>query len=205
MHIWGDKWFKENGKDLYTAIEWIENRLHKYGIAVYGKEKWGAYRDEYLRLWDGSLYNIFYKNRMYIGPSKHSKYKWVNDLRQKFHYWLYWRVDRGYTWKMMRSKDNFESGRLKRFIDKELERGYKHGFIGLMERTGILKRVQDWQVDKYNMVFQEACKKWPNIIDELIADIDGYKMIKPGKYGLIDGEEIHKKYWIDMNEQNKEE
>lgn len=47
----------------------------------------------------------------------------------------------------------------------------------------------------YNYAIQKMCKKYPNIIDELVSDLEGYKNVKPGIFGKIDGEEIHKKYW----------
>jgi len=42
-----------------------------------------------------------------------------------------------------------------------------------------------------NMIYDKANV----VIDELICDIDGYEMIKPCKYGNIDGVEIHNRYW----------
>lgn len=51
------------------------------------------------------------------------------------------------------------------------------------------------QYEAYNKTFQLACQKWPYLTDELISDIDHYDLIKPGKYGEIDGKKIHDKYW----------
>ncbi len=43
------------------------------------------------------------------------------------------------------------------------------------------------------------CKKHPNIIDELVADLDGYELVRPGIFGQIDGKTIHDKYWTRVN------
>lgn len=57
MHFWGDKWFEKYGDDLYEAIKKLEYRMRKYGhVKVCGKEKFGTYRDEYLRFWNGGIY-----------------------------------------------------------------------------------------------------------------------------------------------------
>lgn len=65
----------------------------------------------------------------------------------------------------------------------------------LSRKIGLTKLVQKWQASQYNKAYQLACKQWSNVIDELICDVEGYMMIKPCKWGNIDGEEIHKKYW----------
>ena len=57
MHFWGDEWFKKYGDDLYEAIKKLEYRMRKWGhVKVYGKEKFGTYRDEYLTFWNGGIY-----------------------------------------------------------------------------------------------------------------------------------------------------
>ena len=63
------------------------------------------------------------------------------------------------------------------------------------QKLGLIKLIHDHQAKMYNKTFQLACKKWPNVITELIVDIDGYEMIKPCKWGNIDGTSIHNKYW----------
>ena len=60
---------------------------------------------------------------------------------------------------------------------------------------GITKLVSVWQKKQINKLFQKVCKKYPDIIDELIQDTDCYMYIKPGKYGDVDGEKIFHKYW----------
>ena len=60
---------------------------------------------------------------------------------------------------------------------------------------GITRRVQEWQKNEINKLFQTVCKEYSALTDELINETDCYMYIKPGKYGDIDGEEIHNKYW----------
>lgn len=57
------------------------------------------------------------------------------------------------------------------------------------------KLVQLYQGLVYNYAIQQACKKYPEIIDEIVADLEGYELVKPGIFGKIDGIEIHNKYW----------
>lgn len=58
MH-WGDEWFKQHGDDLNNAIM----RLHKWAhVGVCGKG-YGTYRDEYFRMWDGGMTQIFFGYR----------------------------------------------------------------------------------------------------------------------------------------------
>lgn len=72
-------------------------------------------------------------------------------------------------------------------IDRKLEPFIK--FIKLD------KLVYWWQRQVYNYAIQKMCKKYPNIIDELVCDLDGYQFIKPGIFGKINGKEINDKYW----------
>ena len=53
----------------------------------------------------------------------------------------------------------------------------------------------------YNYAIQKMCKKYPHIIDELVSDLDGYRMVKPGLFGPIDGTVINKKYWRTYGEE----
>ena len=71
----------------------------------------------------------------------------------------------------------------------------KGGLADFNRKIGLVKLVQKYQAYQYNKTFQLACKKWPHITDELISDTDGYQMVKPCKWGNIDGEAIHNKYW----------
>lgn len=150
MHEWGDDWFKTNGTDLYTAIDKFEKICKKYGkIHIYGKEKYGTYRDEYLRLWDGGLHYFLYKSYVRI----------ENDF-------IYWK------------------------IDPIVRKIFKY--------TGIIKLIQWYQAQVYNYAMQKMCKKYPNIIDELVLDLSGYPMVKPCLFGKVDGTAIHKKYWKEI-------
>jgi hypothetical protein len=47
------------------------------------------------------------------------------------------------------------------------------------------------------------CKKYPHIIDEIVSDLDGYKMVKPGIFGKVSGEAIHNKYWRTIKPNDK--
>lgn len=197
MHYWGDKWFQEHGDDLYEAIGWIERNLEKNRIKVCGKEKWGCYRDEYLCWWDGSLSQLLFGVSKYLrGPLNPSRIEWVRNIQEKIHDFIYWRIDGGWTSKMMKEKDNDRLMKLihERFTDKDgkpVERGLRH----FVRNTRFYKRFCERRKEAYNKVFQLACKKWPDIKDELISDIDGWEWIKPCKWGDVDGEDIHKKYW----------
>lgn len=52
-----------------------------------------------------------------------------------------------------------------------------------------------YQAFIWNLATQIVCKKYPEIIDEFVLDMDMYKAVKPGIFGDVDGEKIHKKYW----------
>lgn len=64
--------------------------------------------------------------------------------------------------------------------------------------TGIHKLGLWYQSQVYNYAIQKMCKKYPNIIDELVAGLDGYEMVKPGIFGSINGVSIHGKYWTEV-------
>jgi len=71
-----------------------------------------------------------------------------------------------------------------------------HKFIiPITRKTRLLNLGWWYQSQVYNYAIQKMCKKYPNVIDELVSDLDGYKMVKPGIFGKVDGEVIHKKYW----------
>ena len=150
-HYWGDDWFKKNGNDLYSGINYISRILRKYGKIKYdNKEKFGVLRENILQFWDGGLHYFFCKSYVRI-----------------CHPILYWKIDP-----------------VIKVITKY---------------TGINWLVVKYQKLIYNMTFQKACKKYPNVIDELISDIDCYELIKPGLFGKINGKEIHDKYWTTIH------
>ena len=202
MHYWGDEWFQKYGDELYSAIEYVEKELHKYHIGVCGKEKWGAYRDSFLSFWNGSLYQILFGYRIHIGSFHKYPFKWMENLADKFHWFIYYVVDDGYTKKYFRLIDEWshhlhddkKDEYFQRIEDYEKKRWWK-GIKYYTEKCGLRKLVNDHQAEMYNKVFQTACKKYPNVIEELIVDLDGYEMIKPGPFGSIDGVAIHNKYW----------
>jgi hypothetical protein len=63
------------------------------------------------------------------------------------------------------------------------------------KNTGIYKIGLWYQSQIYNYAIQKVCKKYPDIIEEIIVDLDGYEMIKPGIFGKVSGIEIHNKHW----------
>ncbi|NBP13534.1 hypothetical protein EBU95_03930 [bacterium] len=74
---------------------------------------------------------------------------------------------------------------------------YRFG-VYFFKYTKILKAVHWYQSQIYNYAIQKMCKKYPHIIDELVSDLDGYEMVKPGIFGKVDGVLIHKKYWTEF-------
>ena len=201
MHCWGDEWFEKNGKDLYDAIDWIEDNLRKHRIKVCGKEKFGTYRDEYLCWWDGSLTQFLFGANKYLRPPyRPSGIEWIRNIQEKFCDFIYWRIDSGWTRKMMRENDTEKLTVLikKRFAGAD-GNSVRRGFRSWMMNTKFYRRYSDRRKDAYNKVFQIACKKWPHLTDELVADVDGWKWIKPCKWGDVDGTAIHNKYWKTLN------
>lgn len=197
MHMWGDEWFEKYGDDLYNAIDWIESELRKNGIRVCGKEKFGSYRDEYLCWWDGSLSQLLFGVSKYLrGPLNPSKIGWIRNVQEKLCDFVYWRIDMGWTGKMMREKDTNRQMELikARFSDKD-GNPVKRGLRAKVTGTGFYRRFCERKKNAYNKVFQMACKKWPHIVDELVVDVDGWEWIKPCKWGDVDGTAIHRKYW----------
>ncbi len=165
MHRWGDDWFKKYGEELDTAIRDLEHRIRKWAKAgVCGKEKCGCYVDEYLRLWDGSLTEIFFGYRATYQWNKISKAMWYID-----HYLIPYKKTK-FGW-------------------------LKAGIADFNRLIGLVRIVRWWQKRMINKAFQITCKEHPDIIDELILDTYSYEFIKPCKWGNIDGEKIHKKYW----------
>lgn len=97
---------------------------------------------------------------------------------------------------MMNATDSGEKQKLinERFIDENGD-WHPRGFQGMVLRTKWYTRYLKRKEEDYNRVFQEACKKWPDVTEELICDIDGWSMIHPCKWGDIDGKKIHDKHW----------
>lgn len=167
MHQWGDSWFKQNDKAFNEAIHTLEHRIWKWAkVSVWGKEKYGTYRDEYLQLWDGGLSQIFFG------------YKAFRESRMEN---LMYRFDH-------------------RLIPiKRAKFGWcRVGFCTLTYMLGIQWLVHRWQKAKINKAFQITCKEYPQFVDELICDVDCYELIKPCKWGNVDGTKIHQKYWTEL-------
>jgi len=57
-------------------------------------------------------------------------------------------------------------------------------------------RVVNWvHRQVVNWAIQRACRRYPEVVDELVADIDCYTWVRPGIFGDVDGERIRNKYW----------
>jgi hypothetical protein len=154
-----------------------------------GKGYWcgNSYRDEYLHFWGGGLYEILFGYSVYIGTWRFKNYPKLQSLINKIHHFIYYKVDCGTPEK--RENESFEEYSI-RFKNRKWK-GLQH----YSSQIGLTKWIHDHQAKHYNKAFQLACKKWPNVKDELIVMVDGYKMIKPCRWGNVDGEEIHNKYW----------
>jgi len=187
MHNWGDEWFEKNGDDLYSAIKYIEDYLHEHHIGVCGKEKYGTYRDEYLRFWDGGLYQLLFGYRLCIRSYRKYKWEWLSEFVDKIHSFIYFKIDHG---SVSRRKNETIEEHGKRYANRKWK-----GLSHINTKIGLTKLINDIQAKHYNIAFQNACKKWPNVTTELIVMTEGYQMIKPGKYGDVDGQKIHDKFW----------
>jgi len=177
MHMWGDEWFKRYGDQFYKAINVFEDRIHKWAkCGVYGKEKYGTYRDEYFQMWNGELGTIFFGYKLFHGGSWYEKLVWYID-----------------NYLIPIKKTRF---------------GWLHAGIANFNRwIGLTKLVNKWQARMLNKAAQITCKEFPEVKDELLRDICFYKCIKPCKWGDIDGEALHKKYWkvLKSPDEDKEE
>lgn len=75
----------------------------------------------------------------------------------------------------------------------------KVGLSDFNRSIGLVKLVNKWQAKRLNKAVQITCKEFPDVVDELLSDVCFYKCIKPCKWGNIDGEKIHDKYWKVIN------
>lgn len=66
--------------------------------------------------------------------------------------------------------------------------------------TGIHKLGLWYQKQVYNYAIQKMCKKYPEIIDELVSSLDGILLVEPGIFGNVCGKTIRNKYWVKFNE-----
>lgn len=166
MHYWGDEWFKEHGNNLYKAISVLEKRIREWAkMGVCGKEKWGAYQDEYLYFWDGGYSHILLGHSYWmIDKRKIRNVMWHID----HHLIPVWKTKAGWKWV---------------------------GIATFHKIIGLKKLVNKWQERQLNKAFQVTCREFPDVVEELVCDVECYKVIKPCKWGNVDGEAIHKKYW----------
>ena len=65
----------------------------------------------------------------------------------------------------------------------------------VLQYTGTAWLIRRYQRAVYNYGIQRACRMYPEVVDELVVDLDGYEMVRPGIFGNVDGTEIHNKYW----------
>lgn len=79
-----------------------------------------------------------------------------------------------------------------RFIEYKLDRYIIKPFT---RYTGIHWLGFWYQRQIYNYAIQKMCKKYPNIVDELVCDLHAAVYVKPGIFGKIDGQKIRDKYW----------
>jgi len=164
MHVWGDEWFQKYGNLFYEAIDKFEYRIRKWArCGVYGKEKYGTYRDDFFRMWDGSWTQILFGYKCFYGA-------WC----ERIVYWLDHRI----------------------IPIKKTQFGWrKVGIADFNQWIGLTGLVQKWQARQINKAAQITSKEYPEVVDELLMDICFYKCIKPCKWGDIDGQKIHDKYW----------
>ena len=66
-------------------------------------------------------------------------------------------------------------------------------FAKILRIIGFVKIVNRLQVKLVNRGLQKIYLKYPEIVNELVCDVECYDWIK----GEVDGEFIHKKYWIE--------
>ena len=169
MHYWGDDWFKEHGDNLYSAINAVEKRIRKWA-------------------------------RMGVcGKEKFGMYRtdfltfWGGGLAQIFCGYRAWYGDSWWTKLLFKIDHSL-------IPTKKTKFGWlKVGLANFNRLIGLTKLVNKWQARQLNKAFQVTCKEYPDVIDELVAETDCYKCIKPCKWGNVDGELIHIKYWTPLN------
>ena len=133
-------------------------------------------------------YTAIFGHRGWVGSYRRYQWDWLKKFVDKFHQFLYYTIDLGQIepWKITETYDEY--------VKRVQNRKWK-GLCHYSQKIGLTNLVIKHQEKHYNKAFQLACKKWPNIKDELIVMVDGYALIKPCKWGDVDGTEIHKKYW----------
>lgn len=168
MHEWGDQWFKEHGDHLYSAIDALEKRIRKWALMPV------------------------------CGKEKYGTYRdeflsfWDGSIGSLFcGYRIWW----GANWwtKLWFKLDHYL------IPYRKSQFGWLRGGIADFNRLiGLVRLVNWWQARRLNKAFQVTCKEYPDVIDELVMDTDCYRCIKPCRWGDVDGEAIHRKYWIPL-------
>lgn len=165
MHYWGDDWFKEHGDSLYKAIDDVELRIRKWAKA-------GVCGKEKYGSWRDEYLTLWDGG---IGQIICGYRGWWGENRlQK----ILFTIDHSLI------------------PYKKTKYGWlKVGLSNLNTLLGIRRLVNKWQMRMINKAVQITCKEHPDVIDELLVCADCYKIVKPCKWGDVDGEAIHRKYW----------
>ncbi len=86
-----------------------------------------------------------------------------------------------------------------KLIDSEIYISIKEKWGTIYEECYDTSWLQDEnKINKYNQIYQDVCKKYPEFVDEIISNLDYYEFIKPSKGNFINGIDIHKKHWKEM-------
>lgn len=183
-HIWGDKTFDWEG--LYDAEHIIYTACKKAHICAEVKEKYGALRFYPIQCFNGTL-------KSWLRPSV----KWNFSINKR------WETRSKYNdeTKRIEYKKNYGSVLFNKIVIAPIN--YILEKVSDLDRfiaknvipKSFIQKVQDWQWEVINDAFQTACKRHPHLVNEICAEVDCYKIIKPNEIGIVDGEVIHNKYW----------
>lgn len=146
---------------------------HVMYIRQNGKGYWcgNCYRDDFLTFWNGGIGQILCGYRGWWGLNWWTK--------------MWFAIDHNLI-------------PIKRVKINEKAVWMKVGLVNFSRLIGLTKLVNKWQARQLNKAFQITCKEYPDVIDELISEVDCYQCIKPCKWGDVDGEAIHNKYWTTL-------
>lgn len=134
--------------------------------------------------YSGKVYCVTVPNNTLYTMRDSMKPVWCgNSFRDQVYFWnggLHGLLYPGYVW----IKYPFLYFKVDRYIVNPITKYTGIHWLGLKYQAFI-----------YNLGIQLACKKYPNIIDELVSHLDGYELVKPGLFGKVCGKTIHDKYW----------
>lgn len=193
MHEYYDDWFALHGDELYDAISELKAGFKKHRLHIYVSEKNGCVRDEVVNLWNGGLFQLLFGYGLNVDTDSEKgllKYKPIRNLWNRFRRFVNFKIDAGTP----SQKEGEPFSEYAKRYEKRLWKGLVH----INSRIGLTKFVNGRQAAKINRVFQEVCARHKDIVDELICDLNCYPCIKPCKWGDIDGEKIHRKYWREI-------